>query len=231
MKIRLFILNLLLISSLHIQAQQQEVFNEYLQEAKGNATLFVGQIEDGYSRTAYANTPYWGESEETYKGEVCFDGKIYPDVELRYDTYIKQLIIINPNNKQAIMPQMHRISYFTLNDLLFEKIGEDFAAVIYHSPEMKLVKQQYSYPGPVVIRDMISYKEFTHRITYLLVMPDGSINEVKNRKSVISLFPNYKKELKQYAKENRLDFGNTERQSALKALIAYANQLINTEKP
>lgn len=230
MKIRLFILNLLIICSLHIQAQQQ-VFNEYLQEAKGNATLFVGQIEDGYSRTAYANTPYWGESEETYIGEVCFDGKIYPEVELRYDTFTGQLIIINPNNKQAIMPQMHRISHFILNDLRFERINGIFVGIIYHSPQMKLLKHQESYPGPVVIRDMVSYKEFSHRISYLLVMPDGSMHEVRNRKTISRLFPNYKKELKRYSKENELDFSNAQRQQSLKSLIAYANQLINTEQP
>ncbi len=48
------------------------------------------------------------------------------------------------------------------------------------------------------------------RDSYYIKLPDGEVHKIQNMKKLISLFPDYRKELTDFAKERNISSGNTE---------------------
>lgn len=74
---------------------QQSLSDEFRKVAGDYAALYTSKVEVGYSPYLYINHPYW-DTDEFKKGAVCYGGLVYTDLQLRYDTFKKQLIVITP---------------------------------------------------------------------------------------------------------------------------------------
>lgn len=204
---------------------QQPLFDEFKKVAGDYAALYTNKVEVSYSPYFYINHPYW-DTDEFQNGAVCYDESLYTDVLLRYDTFKKQLIVITPEKRILLLVDMRKVNYFIIEDKKFIPHNGTFAALLYDSPEMRLTQYVLCRMGAAVEKDRVSYKQFEKSMRFVL-SKDGVEKVVTSRSSFLKLFPEYKKQLKKYAKEQQLSFGILYRAEALTELTKYADSLIN----
>lgn len=203
-------------------AQHQATFDKFRQETGDYAALFQGKIERGYSSSEYANHPYWLDK-SFHSGSVSYKGLLYSELSLRYDTYLHQLIVNTPVKKTNISIDMTAVDYFIINQIKFVRQEHKFVALHYESSRMRLIQTFQCGFGTPITKNQISYKNFKQSSQYYLQQGEQSY-EVKSLASVQKLFPQHKKQLKQFAKEKQLNF-KEKRTAALTALIRYADQI------
>ena len=203
--------------------QHQMLFDEFRREAGDHAEMFLGKVERGYPSSVYMNHPYW-VSDDFVSGDVVFKGMLYQNVQIRFDAYLQQLVVKTPDKHSNVCIQMASVERFVLGDIEFSRRNNEFVAILFNSSRMELVEQL-----PITVKELfvdnakVQY-EFNHNFKYW-VLRDGQKYEVDKLKSVLKLFPEYKKELKSFAKTHYLDF-KTHRQSSLVSLIKYADELL-----
>ena len=185
----------------------------------------TSKVEVGYSPYLYINHPYW-DTDEFKKGAVCYSGLVYTDLQLRYDTFKKQLIVITPEKRILLQVDMRKVDYFIIGDKKFVPHNDTFAAILYDSPQMRLTQYVQCKMGTPVEKGRISYRQFEKPARFVL-SKDGVDHTVTSRSSFLKLFPAYKKQLKKYAKEEQLSFNTLFRAESLTELTRHADSLIN----
>lgn len=206
-----------------LKAQRQQIFDEYRMEAGDQAEMFVGKLEMGYSSTVYMNSPYLF-SDDFVMGDVMYNGLLYQDVPIRYDGYLKQLVVNTPVRHLNICVSMHLVDKFTLDGIDYERRDGDFVALLFDSSHMELI-EQVNVSVKDVYLSQVSFKHgFVHNVKYY-VLRDGQKHEVDKLQSVLKLYPTIKKELKRFAKMYHLDF-REHRRSSLISVMKYADELL-----
>lgn len=204
--------------------QQQKLFEEFRREAGDHAEMFLGKIERGYPPAIYMNLPYW-TFDDFVQGDVLYNGMLYQNVRIRYDAYLKQLVVNTPVKHSKVYIPMSKVEKFVLEGIEFERRDGEFVAILYNSPRMELVERlSITVKERFVENSKVQY-EFRHEPEYR-VLRDGQMYEVNKLKSVLKLFPDLKKELKQFAKMHYLEF-KEHRQSSLISMIKYADELLD----
>ena len=206
-----------------LKAQHQQIFNEYRQEAGDQAEMFVGKLEMGYSPTVYMNSPYL-LSDDFVIGDVKYNGLLYQNVPIRYDAYLKQLVVNTPIRHLNICVSMHLVDKFILDGTDFERRDGEFVALLFGSSRMELIEQVGVSIKEVYISQVSFKHSFVHNVKYY-VLRDGQKHEVDKLKSVLKLYPDIKKELKRFAKMYHLDF-REHRRSSLISVMKYADELL-----
>lgn len=207
-----------------VKAQQhQALLDEFRREAGDLSELFIGKIERGYSPVVYINQPYW-MADDFVSGDITYRGVTYPKVLMRFDAYLQQLVVKSPEKKANVWVEMPYVEKFVLEGTEFARRNGEFMSILFSSSRMELVEQLH-----VAVKDEFSDKakvqyRFKHDLKYL-VFRDGQTYEVDKLKSVMKLFPERKKELKQFAKTHKLNF-KVHRRSSLVALMKYADELL-----
>lgn len=204
---------------------QQPLSDEFRKAAGDYAALYTSKVEVGYSPYLYINHPYW-DTDELKKGAVCYGGLVYTDLQLRYDTFKKQLIVITPEKRILLQVDMRKVDYFIIGDKKFVPHNDTFAAILYDSPQMRLTQYVQCKMGTPVEKRRISYRQFEKPARFVL-SKDGVDYTVTSRSSFLKLFPAYKKQLKKYAKEEQLSFNTLFRAESLTELTRHADSLIN----
>lgn len=206
-----------------MKAQHQQIFDEFRQEVGDQAEMFAGKVEPGYPSTVYINHPYW-LTDNFSQGDVVFRGLIYRDVSVRYDAYLKQLVVNTPVKRQNVSVPMDLVEKFTLGGIRYERRKGEFMAILYSSPRIELVQQMNVMMREKLVDNVKVQYEFKPTMKYCLYR-DGQVYEVTNLKSVSKLYPHLKKELKQFAKKYHLDFKEN-RQLSLGTLVKYADEWV-----
>ena len=220
-KTLLLIVGCLMCGKMH--AQHQQLFDEYRRKAGDQAEMFVGKVEPGYPSTVYYSHPYW-MFDEFFPGEVVFNGRLYRNVPVRYDAYLKQLVVNTPVKRSNVYVPMHLVEKFTLGGTEFSWRYGEIVAILFSSPRMELVEQvNITLKENIVAKNQVMY-DFNRDVRYY-VLRGGEVYEVDKLKSVLKLFPGREKMLKRYANENALDF-KLHRQSALITIMKYADELL-----
>lgn len=206
-----------------MNAQHQQLFDEYRRKAGDQAEMFVGKVEPGYPPTIYLAHPYW-LFDEFFPGDVVYNGLLYKSVPVRYDAYLKRLVVNTPNKRMNVYVPMNLVEKFTLGGPEFSWRYGEIVAILFSSSRMELVEQvNVALKENIKAQGQVMY-DFNRDVRYY-VLRGGEVYEVDKLRSVLKLFPGREKVLKRYAKENALDF-KLHRQSALITMIKYADELL-----
>ena len=205
-----------------VNAQEQQLFDEYLREAGDRAEMFVGKMETGYSSMAFINHPYWAD-EEFLSGEVRYKGLLYKNVLLRYDAYLKQLVVKTPVKQSNVYIPMHLVEGFAIEGTVYAKYNDEFMAVLYDGSRVRLLERMRINLKEDTEQTKVQY-EFKRQMNFF-VLHDGKMTEVGKMRSVLKQFPELEKELKRYAKMNRLNFREN-RKSSLMSILKYVDELL-----
>jgi len=190
------------------------------------ARLYVGALEPQYQIWSWQDIPYYKGNTDAYRGRVSYHGIVYDDVLLRFDQLAQRVVVLSPGGNVFCLPEQDHIDWFEMDGHRYMHDPEDSSRYAYllcdgKSNGIRLYHCVWKvYNGEGVVDRKKSLKMLSMRDHYLLVTPDGGMHHVKRASDVAKIFPKQKKQIKLFAKKNRLSFSKDEREESLKALVA-----------
>ena len=202
---------------------------EYFSSASDFARLYIGEVEPQYLLSAWRDNPYYKGTTDLYEGRISYHGVVYDHVKLRFDQLEQRVVILSPVGSVFCIPEQEHIDWFEMDGRRYVHDPEDgsrYAALLsdgstngtrlYHSVWKVLSGEKASEERKY--QKVLNTKEH-----YTLVTPDGEMYHVNRAADVAKLFPEQKKQIKQFAKKNRLSFSKNKRQSSLVKVVESLN--------
>lgn len=197
----------------------------YLSSASDFSRLYVGAVEPQYPRTSWHDLPYYKGNTNFYDGRISYHSVVYDDVKLRFDL-LKQCVVVFPPGERAFcLPEQKFIDWFEMDGHKYVHDPEDSLRYtsllcdgssngvrLYHSVWNTLDAER-TFGGMRYLKTLNTEEH------YLLVTPDGGMYHVKRVSDVAKLFPEQKKQIRQYARKNHLSFSKRERERSLTQLV------------
>ena len=217
-KYRLAIACMMMAVVQHVGAQ------DYFASASDYARLYVGSVEPQYSKTVWHDMPYYKGSTDVYNGRVSYHGVVYDKVQLRFDQLKQQVVVLSPVGSVFCVPEQEYIDWFEMDGRRFVHVPEDslgYAAQLSDGSTngIRLYHCEWKVLGGEDVIGKKYKKVLGTEERYLLITPDGEKHYVKGASDVEKLFPEQKKELKQFAKSNRLSFSKSNRERSLAKVV------------
>ena len=171
------------------------------------------------------------ESKEFKDGEIYFDGMIFHKVPMCYDLVRDQLIIRDFHNIYKIVLPVNKIQQFTLSGHTFVRIQHDSLN------EVKTGFYDQLYNGKIDLfakreKKIIEKNEFpridivVYSINTYYIMKEGVYYNLKNKRDLLNILNDKKKEIQQYFKKSKIKFEDNP-EKAMIAAVEYCNRLIN----
>ena len=200
------------------------VIHNYLTEANTYAALYSGKAETPYDRQ-YANHPYF-ETERYVSGTLCYNRVVYKDVLMRFDLFRNELTVIFPGRAFPIVLNNEKFEYAVLNGATIvlpdsETKSKDKFLVLLLNGAYPVVRN-YNI-GIVSSTARTILYSFSIRNQYAIYI-NGVPRAVKNKSSILKLFPDRRKELNEFAKQHKLNFKHEIEQSII-ALVNHYEHL------
>lgn len=171
------------------------------------------------------------ENEKWQNGSVVINGILYPNELIRYDLTIDALIVRNEFRGKSI--QLHTVDAFQIgnNEFVFNNTifnaPTGFYKIIYDKNLKLFVRtEKEAYKKYLDSKAITAFNTTTKY--YLQVNHKSKL--IKNKSSIIALFPQFKKEIDAYVKSFGLKVKPTNPNDILKVVV-FVDQLIqrNTE--
>ena len=207
-----------------ISGVQTTEAQEYFSSASDFARLYVGEIEPQYQMWTWKDSPYYKDDPEMYKGRISYHGVVYDNVQMRFDLYKQQLAVLTPQSNMLCLPEQKYIDWFEMDGHRYVHDPEDSLRYAYILSDgskngVQLYRSSYKiFSGEKDFGDKMMLKTLSPREHYLLVTPDGAMHHVKKAKDVAQIFPEQKKQIRQYARRNHLSFSRRNREESLTTL-------------
>ena len=193
------LLVLCLASGASLRAQSVE---SYLHAAGDHAALYQGCIEPTSTYARWHAQPYWWGTEYR-EGSLCYDGLTYRNVGMHYDAYSQQLAVSSPERKVPVLPEQERIAWFELDGQRYVRLGDRFYRVDYAGQRVSLLFNRSARRIADYISDGHAYRDFTFDDQHYLLEPDGTLVTVSKVRRLASLYPQYKKQLRNYGRTHQ----------------------------
>ena len=231
-KCRLAIACMMMAVAQHVGAQ------DYFALASDYARLYVGAVEAQYPKALWHELPYYKGNTTMYRGRISYHGVVYDNVLMRFDQLKQCVVVVPPREGVFCLPEQEFVDWFEMDGRRFVHDPEDGSRYssllsdgstngicLYHC-EWK------DYGGDKVFEGKKYLKTLYTEERYTLVTPDGEAHHVKRASDVVKLFPEQKKQIKQYVKKNRLSFSRSNREISLKKVVeSLPQQATPTLKP
>ena len=231
-KCRLVIACMMMAVAQHVGAQ------DYFASASDYARLYVGAVEAQYPKALWHELPYYKGNTTMYRGRISYHGVVYDNVLMRVDQLKQCVVVVPPREGVFCLPEQEFVDWFEMDGRRFVHDPEDGSRYssllsdgstngicLYHC-EWK------DYGGDKVFEGKKYLKTLYTEERYTLVTPDGEAHHVKRASDVVKLFPEQKKQIKQYVKKNRLSFSRSNREISLKKVVeSLPQQATPTLKP
>ena len=222
------------------QAEGQNLsIDSYLKKAGDYANLYQGRIEPPFNYQQWQSHPFW-EDKEMHKGAICFDGILYPEVDLRYDVYHHLVTVISPVKVIPIVPDQSKIDYFIVDGFRHVRIGEHFMRVLSEGKTLSLVMRRVKVRSTDVINGMHSYQTLATVDKYFLIETKAlnqttinpeDLHEVSSDKDIARLYPDYKKQIKAIRRDYQLKFRKAYLTSSLPICVNQLDKLLPATQP
>ena len=202
---------------------------EYFSSASDFARLYIGEVEPQYLLSAWRDIPYYKGTTDLYEGRISYHGVVYDHVKLRFDQLEQRVVVLSPVGNVFCIPEQKHIDWFEMDGRRYVHDPEDgsrYAALLsdgstngtqlYHIA-WKVCSGENAFEGRKY-QKVLNTKEH-----YTLVTPDGEMYHVNRAADVAKLFPEQKKQIKQFAKKNHLSFSKSKRESSLVKVVESLN--------
>ena len=194
---------------------------DYFSSASDFARIYVGAVEPQYQTSLWYDLPYYNGNTNMYKGRISYYGVVYDDVQLRFDMLKQRVVVLSPVGSVFCLPEQEYVDWFEMDGHRFVHDPEDslrYAALLCDGSTngVRLYHSMWKiYSGENTFGGMTPLKVLSNREHYTLITPDGVMHRVKRVSDVAKLFPEQKKQIKQFARANRLSFSKIERELSL----------------
>ena len=193
--------------------------------AQDFARLYVGLVEPQYPTWLWHDIPYYQGNTETYKGRVSYYGVVYDDVQLRFDQLEQRVVVLSPVGNVFCVPDQEHIDWFEMDGHRYVHDPEDcsrYAALLHDGKANGVSLYHCVWKSPDAERTFgkdVYLKTLSTHEQYTLVTPDGETHHVKRASDIIKLFPEQKKQMKQFVRQHHLSFSRKERETSLAKVV------------
>ena len=197
----------------------------YFSSAADFARLYVGPVEPQYQATVWYDIPYYQENTNMYEGRISYYGVVYDHVKLRFDQLKQRVVVLSPVKNVCCLPDQAFIDWFEMDGRRYVHDPEDstrYAALISDGSTngIRLYHCVWKiYTGERIFDKEKNLKTLSTVEQYTLITPDGASHHVKRASDIAKLFPEQKKQIKQFASQNRLSFSKRERENSLVKVV------------
>ena len=229
MKSRL-LLYLIITCCIPLKAQESPVKN-YFQQAGYHAEIYNGKMEDIYNPRRYRNLPYYMSS-DFVESSIVYRKNLYPSQRVRLDLFKEQLVVVPPGKQPIVLAPsnvekvyMYGKTFVWLSLPKGSELKDGYYMQLFDGEKMQLFcKEKYDIRKSLQ-SEYVTF-HFEHEIKHYLFYNDR-YRAVKNKDSFSKIFPQYKKQINQFAKDHKLDF-KKDPNGSLTSLAAYCENLLNT---
>jgi hypothetical protein len=229
---RPYILLYIILSGGLLQAQENHpspdsLIQAYFSRTGSYASIYTGKTSTPYDKR-FENHPYFVTDKFT-QGTLSYNHVIYKDILMRLDLYRNELDIYFPGTIYQIALEKEKVDYALLHDAtIVTSIGANYSKneylVLLYDGMYPVIKKY-----TLKVREEInSYNEGLERSFNLNIQYDIYIDDtsypIKNKKTVLKLFPDRRKELNDFARQNKLNFKKQAEQSMI-ALVKHYEYL------
>jgi len=201
----------------------------YLQQAEDFAEIYNGRMEALYNITQYKNLPYYKNSDFT-EASIVYKNIYYPNQKVRLDLFKEQLILLPPKKQFGIVLNFQKVEKVDMYSKTFVRLipppesglKPGFYIRLFDKEKIKLYRKEHFSIQPIEL----IYYGFDLGIRFYLYY-NNRYYPVKNKGSFSKLFPQYKKQINKFAKDNKLNFKENPDES-LTALADYCEKLISS---
>ena len=215
----------LLVFACMIAVVQQAGAQGYFSSASDFARLYVGAVEPQYQKSLWHDIPYYQGNTNMYQGRISYYGVVYDPVQLRFDQLKQQVVVLSPEGSVFCLPEQEHIDWFEMDGHRYVHDPEDslrYASLLSDGSTngIRLYHSVWKvYAGEKAFEEKKALKILTTKEHYTLLTPDGETYHVKRASDVAKLFPEQKKQIRQYAKKNHLSFSKKEREQSLVKVV------------
>ncbi len=197
------------------------------------ATLYTGKEHAKYPM-AYENSPFY-LTKDPLDASLSYDGVYYSQVRLRWDTYTDEVIVLTPDGRYNIILVPGRFEKAGLESgqlsyLYADKISGIKASGYYlelYDNQYKIWYKLTTVLEPKMTGQLVNYS-FISRDSYY-IQKGNMLFQVRNMSGILRVFADKKKELRQFAKKNSLDF-KTNTKGVLMMMVNEYERLTQTNK-
>ncbi len=208
---------LLVIPSLLISQNEQEksMLYSWYDQITGvdNTSLYNGIEHTEKYRFLNENTTYFNSS-KFLSGNIIYNGELFYDIKLKYDAYQQEVIVNlqNRNSGSSILKLFKsKIDEFSIGDSKFKKIEDKTSGTVemkgfyeislanqylfYYKKHQK-VKREIFFEGKI-------HPEFIDAKTKKILFYKNKYYVVDTKKDLVKIFPQLKKNISNFYKNNR----------------------------
>ncbi len=200
------------------------VIDYYNENIKGQTELYNGPKYE-IMPPANKGTYYFGDNVYCTPATVYFNGTWYKNLPVLYDVYHDQMIsytgdnffVLDKTKNTDIKLLDHHFKYLDQPGL-----NPGYFDVLYNGKSQALAKRT-----KVVNEDIISQREVQTTVvdkTQLYLKKGNTFFPVTGKNSVLSIFSDRKKEIKQFLHDQKIDF-NLDKEAAFIVIARYYDQL------
>ncbi|MCL6273199.1 hypothetical protein M3P19_04220 [Muricauda sp. 2012CJ35-5] len=231
------------VSSYGQDSQEIDYYNLF-DKAVGieNTDLYQGEIYTEQYRTINENTQYF-RSRDFLKGSLCYEGKCYYDLDLKYDVFSDEVLLklITKAGGGTLKLFKDKLDSFTIDGVDYIKLDRSNAdglnlygyySIAYVSPRYTLYTKYTKKSFDRKDRSSLYY-EFLDGPSEHVLLYQGKYHIVNTKKDNIMVFPELKKEIDKFynlARRLRKTDSNGFQVGLLKRLDILLTQPINTSK-
>lgn len=167
------------------------------------------------------------------KGTVFYDGQHYDAVPMMYDIVRDELVILHANGYENILLQSPKVEYFSFYDHQFRRFESGkginpemrtgFYDELYTGKTKALARRTKEKQEKIAERKVIAL--FPEKVFYY-IYKNGKYNSVRSRKSVLTLFPAHKSEMRRVLREKNIRFRKS-RETAIVLMVTRYDELTN----
>ncbi len=203
----------------------ESVIEKYLEYAEDHAVIFNGKEQVPYEISA-TNHPYLITSRYTV-GEIWHNQILYKNILLRYDLYRDELVVLTPGNSYNIVLEKEKVNEATIDNYriirhdegIWPNIPQGNYLLLLHDGNYPVIRKNNTIRDRKIVDRRV---EYTYRIReQYYVYKDGLCHQVSNKRSLLKLFPDKRKELDTYIKQKKLNFRNDKEQSIVDIVEYY----------
>lgn len=226
---------LLFLSGRNVSAQEipakpipDELYARYMTEIKDLSVIYNGKEETPFGMIT-TNHAYLMTDAFT-PANLWYNQTEYRNILMRYDLSRDELIVRKPNTYKGVVLEKEKVDRVFLNGCWLVST-DDLSWVNKPAGNYLILLSDGIYP--VVKRNSAVFEKkvdknkvmaFYNLRESFYICIDNVCYPVKNKGSVLKLFPDKKKELEAYVKQQKLKFGS-EREQSIVAIVEYYQSL------
>jgi hypothetical protein len=206
---------------------QNAVYKDYLARTGEYSGIYSGQVRVNYNRFYYYNMPYYYP--DYTDADVVYNGNMYAGQRVLLDLYREQAIILSPEKKIGVVLDAEKTDsirfrnavFIWMNPLQESGLKKGYFRLIHSGMQIRLLCKEKYFVDVV--------KPYFYLTKNYYICLNNQFYPVKNKKSFIQLFPEYKKLINRYDKQVKTNFKKNTDISMLQ-LAAYCEELLQSEK-